>query len=120
MPWKRAHCPSMPPNKRTIVMKDSGEDHNEELPHDGDLLVVKRVLIMQVKDKDEVQRENIFHTKCLIQRKVFSMIIDGGICTNVTSTTLVKKLNLHTTKHHMPYKLQWLTYIGEVKVEKEV
>ena len=33
------------------------------------------------------------------------MIINKGSCTNVTSTTLVRKLNLTTTKHVTPYKL---------------
>ncbi|RDX79498.1 hypothetical protein CR513_40073, partial [Mucuna pruriens] len=34
------------------------------------------------------------------------MIIDNGICTNVASTLLVKKLNLPTKKHPNPYRLQ--------------
>ncbi|RDX64114.1 hypothetical protein CR513_57368, partial [Mucuna pruriens] len=38
---------------------------------------------MQEKEKDEAQRENIFHTRCPVQGKVCSMIIDGGSCTNV-------------------------------------
>ena len=46
------------------------------------------------------------------------MIIDGGRCTNVASTTLVENLNLTTLKHPRPYKLQWLNDCGEVKVNK--
>ncbi|RDY03763.1 hypothetical protein CR513_12624, partial [Mucuna pruriens] len=47
------------PDKRTMIMKDSGEVErdeeydNEELSHDEDLLVVKRVPNMKVKEKDE-------------------------------------------------------------------
>jgi hypothetical protein len=48
------------------------------------------------------------------------MMTDGGSCTNVTSTTLVEKLNLPTLKHPRPYKLQWLNDCGEVKVNKQV
>ena len=48
------------------------------------------------------------------------MIIDGGSCTNVASTTLVEKLNLLTLKHPRPYKLQQLNDCGEVKVNKQV
>jgi hypothetical protein len=33
------------------------------------------------------------------------MIIDSESCINVTSIDLVDKLNLHTTKHLIPYKL---------------
>ena len=48
------------------------------------------------------------------------MIIDGGSCTNVASTTLVKKLGLPTSKHPRRYKLQWLNDSGEVRVNKQV
>ena len=48
------------------------------------------------------------------------MIIDGGSCTNVVSTELVEKLGFHTTKHPMPYKLQWLNDCGKIKVTKQV
>ena len=48
------------------------------------------------------------------------MIIDGGSCTNVASTSLVEKLKLKTLKHPRPYKLQWLNDCGEVKVNKQV
>ena len=75
---------------------------------------------MQVKEKNEVERDNIFQTRCLIKDKVCSMIIDGGSCTNVASTTIVEKLNLPTMKYPRPYKLQWLNNSGEVKVNKQV
>ena len=69
---------------------------------------------------DEVQWENIFHTRCHIKDKVCSVIIDGGSCTNVASTTMVEKLGLPTLKHPRPYNLQWLNDSGEVKVKKQV
>ena len=62
----------------------------------------------------EQQRENIFHTRCHINNKVCSMIIDRGSCTNVVGTTLVEKLNLPTLKHLRSYKLQWLNDYGEI------
>ena len=48
------------------------------------------------------------------------MIIDGGSCTNVASTTMVEKLGMPTSKHPRPYKLQWLNDSGEVRVNKQV
>ena len=82
-------------------------DDNVEYPVEGESLVTRRVLSAQVKEDDmEQQRENIFHTRCHINNKVCSMIIDGGSCTNVASTTLVEKMNLPTLKHPRPYKLQ--------------
>ena len=59
---------------------------------------------MQAKEKDEVQRENIFHTRRHVQNMVCSVIFDGGSCTSVASTTLVEKLGLSTSG---PWKFDW-------------
>ena len=75
---------------------------------------------MQAKEDDEMQRDNIFHTRCHVQNKVCSVIIDGGSCTNVASTTMVEKLGMPTSKHPRSYKLQWLNDNGEVRVNKQV
>jgi hypothetical protein len=96
-------------------------DDDVEYPMEGESLVARRALSAQVKEDDmEQQWENIFHTRCHINNKVCSMIIDGGSCTNVTSTILVEKLNLPTLKHPRLYKLQWLNDCAEVKVNKQV
>ena len=81
-------------------------DDDVEYLMEGESLVARSALSAQVKEDDmKQQKENIFHTKCHINNKVCSMIIDGGSCTNVASTTLVEKLNLPTLKHSRPYKL---------------
>jgi len=78
-------------------------------------------LLLQIKVDDmEQQRENIFHTRCYVNNKVCSMIIDRGSCTNVASTTLVEKLSLPLLKYPRPYKFQWQNACGEVKVNKQV
>lgn len=41
-------------------------------------------------------------------------------CANITSITLVKKLNLPTIKYHRPYKLYWLNKCRKVKMNKQV
>ena len=61
-------------------------------------LVAMRVLSVQVKEDEVVQRENIFHTEWYVQDKVYSMIIDEGSCTIVASTIMVEKLGLPTLK----------------------
>ena len=71
-------------------------------------------------DDSKGQRKNIFHTRCHVHNKIHDLIIDGGSCTNVYSTKLMRKLNLHITKHLIPYKLQWLNDGDEVKVNKQV
>ena len=80
--------------------KSSLEDLDDEgYATQGELLVSRRASSVQVKEEDEVQRENIFHSRCHVQNKVCSVIIDGGSCINVASTTLVEKLGLPTSKH---------------------
>ncbi|XP_040967125.1 uncharacterized protein [Gossypium hirsutum] len=132
----RGHIASQCPNQRTMVLRADGEIETEdeeekesestseveedlEQPMEGELLVVKRSLSLQGADND-LQRENIFHTRCQVGGKVCSVIIDGGSCTNVASTMMVEKLGLPTTKHPSPYKLQWLNDGGELKVTKQV
>ncbi|GKU99802.1 hypothetical protein SLEP1_g12593 [Rubroshorea leprosula] len=87
---------------------------------DGELLVTRRALNVQAKEYDEVQRDNIFHTRCHVKNKVCSVIIDGGSCTNVASTVLVEKLNLPMMKHPRPYKLQWLMIVEKLSVVKSL
>ncbi|XP_031403186.1 uncharacterized protein LOC116212684, partial [Punica granatum] len=135
----RGHIASQCPNKRVMVMRDNGdivtdtEDSDtddmpplEDVPEEEYLapnaltLVARRALSLQTKGVEEVQRENIFHTRCYIKDKVCSVIIDGGSCTNVASTTMVEKLRLPMVKHPRPYKLQWLNDSGEIRVNKQV
>ncbi|RDY06563.1 hypothetical protein CR513_09440, partial [Mucuna pruriens] len=103
------------------LLKEDCSDVEVVEPVNGDILITRRTLSIQPKeDGDMEQREHNFHTRCHINDKVCSMIIDSGSCTNVASTIIVEKINLQTTKHTKPYKLQWLSNIGEVKVDKQV
>lgn len=133
------HIASECPNKRVMVINAQGqlesEDEEDEVdedmppledcsdgeyPVDGELLVARRALSAQVKKEENNQRENLFHTRCFVNRKVCSVIIDGGSCTNVASNELVEKLALPTLKHPRPYRLQWLNDSGNIKVTKQV
>ena len=67
-----------------------------------------------------IQQENIFHTRCYVQEKVYSMIINGGSFTNVASTIMVEKLGLSTLNTHDHTNYSGLNDIGKVKVNKHV
>ena len=69
-------------------MRNQKNPNVEEAPK-GVLLVDMRVLSVLNKAEEQAQRENLFHTRCLIKRKVCSLIIDGGSCTNVASEIMV-------------------------------
>jgi hypothetical protein len=106
-------------HKKIEFGSDRSDDDNDEVPPledcsdveiaysvERETLIIRCVLTVQVKEDVDKQRENIFHTRCHIQNKVCSMIIDGGSCANITSTTLVRMLNLSTIKHYKPYKIR--------------
>ena len=134
------HMANQCPNKRSIVILNNGdvvtddeEDDNsmslledasdDEVVADVELtLVVQSALNVQARQDDKTEQpENIFHTRCHAHNKVCSMIIDGGSCTNVASTTMVKKLELPVTNHpRRPYKLQWFNDRDEIRVTKQV
>jgi len=68
--------------------------------------VIRHMLGQIEKPCDESQRENIFYTRCLINNKLCSLIVDVGSCTYVASTRVVEKLGLSTISYAKPYKLQ--------------
>ena len=134
----KGHIASQCPNKIAMVMRQDGgitseessgsssekEDQGEtqstfsEEAEEGDLLMVRRLLKLN-HDLDDTQRENIFHTRCLVNEKICVVIIDSGSCTNVASSIMVEKLGMRTTKHPNPYRLQWLNDGGEIRVTKQ-
>ncbi|XP_027158198.1 uncharacterized protein LOC113759821 [Coffea eugenioides] len=103
------------PNQRVMLITHNGEivsddDDCEEMPE-------------FVKDdclEDESAEEDCSPTQGEVGDKVCSLIIDGGSCTNVASLLMVESLGLPTTKHPHPYRLQWLSEDGEVRVFKQV
>ncbi|KAF8047244.1 hypothetical protein N665_3134s0001 [Sinapis alba] len=122
------------PNQRVMILREDGgyetqEDGEEETavtdeeitdyPDEGEILVTRRALSAMF-EPDTIQRENIFHTRCTIDSKVCSLIIDGGSCTNVASKYLVDKLGLKKTKHPKPYRLKWLNDETELKIGEQV
>ncbi|XP_012482972.1 uncharacterized protein LOC105797562 [Gossypium raimondii] len=132
----RGHIASQCPNQSNMFVRSNGDiesegeeekndeanvliDEDEEIEYavEGEMLVVKRSLSAQ-STGSEPQRENLFHSRCHIQGKVCSLVINGGNCTNVASTFMVEKLALLTTKHPRPYKLQWLNEGVELKIRQ--
>ncbi|XP_022152309.1 uncharacterized protein LOC111020057 [Momordica charantia] len=106
--------------KGDIVYSEESSDGSYEEPVVGDVLVSRRALNTLIKeDLVEEQRETLFHTRCHVNGKACSVMIDGGSCTNVVNTLLIKRLGLPTTAHPRPYKLQLLNNCGEVRVNRQ-
>ena len=50
----------------------------------------------------------MFIIVCKVQGKCCKIIIDGGSTENLVNTEVIEKLELHKTKHPIPYKFSWL------------
>nr|XP_009759419.1 PREDICTED: uncharacterized protein LOC104211962 [Nicotiana sylvestris] len=131
----RGHMMHECPSRRNIILREDGgyesekgegeeegdvsDEDDVELPNEGMIKVVKKIMTINLASNSEEQRENIFHTRCGIKGKTCSMIIDSGSCANVVSSYFVEKLGLACMKHHTPYRLLWLNDSGELKVNKQ-
>ncbi|XP_074302274.1 uncharacterized protein LOC141633751 [Silene latifolia] len=119
------HYQSTCPNKRVVTLREAVEcEEEDELVEDYeapiyDTNLVLRTLQVKTLPTDSEQRNQLFHTKCRVNDKWCSLIIDGGSCTNAASTEMVSKLGLVTTKHPHPYALHWLDDGSSVKVTKQ-
>nr|KYP32610.1 hypothetical protein KK1_046671 [Cajanus cajan] len=113
----RGQIASQCPTKKTMILRgkeiyseesssssssseseEEASDNEEKIeklyPIDGDILMVKRLLGTQPCPTTLSQRENIFHTRCLVSKRSCSLIVDSGSCSNYCSTMLVNKLAL--------------------------
>jgi len=77
-----------------VTGKEEVKDGNQTLitPDVGELLVFWKAPYVQEALCEPSQMERIVHTQCTIRDEVCELIIDGGTCTNLASTTLIKKL----------------------------
>lgn len=92
------------------------DDSKEEVPPNEQVrLVVRKVLIAQVKE-DETYRENLFCTPYHNKDKVHNLIIDRESCANIANSVMMEKLAHPTTDHPSLYKLQWFNNSGDVLV----
>ncbi|XP_076905234.1 uncharacterized protein LOC143560931 [Bidens hawaiensis] len=112
------------PNKQVVALVDDPkpvydskpEDDSPDpshlvLPDTGEALVIQRVLTTTLPDSSDDTswlQNTIFRTKCTAKGKVCTIIIDGGSCENIVSSTMVDKLGLQVHDHPEPYQLTWL------------
>ena len=78
--------------EKDLCLAEGIEEVVEEAD-EGELFILRRAL-RGLKGHKNKKRENIFHSRCMVKRKVCSLIIDSGSCTNKASSGMVEKLNL--------------------------
>ncbi|XP_074278633.1 uncharacterized protein LOC141602227 [Silene latifolia] len=110
------------PEEETV--QGSVETDGEGIVYDLDPLsneecLVLRNLHMETGSAENEQREQIFHTRCKVNRKICNLIIDSGSCANVVARDLVDELKLQTKDRVKPYKLHWLNGENGIQVKKQ-
>jgi len=85
-----------------------------EVVDKGELLVLRRALSGKTPNLEE-QRENIFHTRCTIHRRVCSLIVDGGSCANWPPLLWWISSNSSPSPIHDPTPLNGLIKVRESK-----
>lgn len=95
-----------------IVQEDEEETVNSSshncAPEVGETLMIQRQLLKASKEKEPLQRRNIFETTCKSKGKVCKLVIDSGSTNNIVSREMVDKLSLIKFPHQTPYKVSWL------------
>ncbi|XP_031106244.1 uncharacterized protein LOC116010889 [Ipomoea triloba] len=117
--WKcqgRGHMARDCPNKRNMKVSKQMEAVAATIQYESEEEILSA---KSIPEQEESQRENIFYAKGRIHGMRCSVIIDSGSCTNVASAAMVSHLKLPLIDHPHPYKLQWLTDSGEIKVTKQ-
>ena len=67
-----------------------------------------------------MQGTKFFKTKCLIQGKVCSFLIDSGASHNLVSKEVINKLHLQTSPHPNPYYATWVSKDQNLLVNEQV
>jgi hypothetical protein len=137
----RGHIAAECPSRRTMIVNEnnewesSSEPEYDEYPEetlsddeneiqadvdDNNCFVSRRVLSVSVAKEDNNQRHNLFHTRGMIKDKLCRIIVDNGSCNNIASQELVERLNLKQRRHPSPYKMQWLSDCGSMRVSNMV
>ncbi|KAK9671757.1 hypothetical protein RND81_12G052700 [Saponaria officinalis] len=81
--------------------------------------LVLRTLHTEAAPAENEQRERLFHSRCKVNDRINTLIVDSGSCTNVIARDVVAKLKIPTKDHPKPYRLHWLDGNNGVMVKKQ-
>jgi hypothetical protein len=94
--------------------EDDGADYSEEEDYAQTCVVVK--LMLTPKQDEQTQRNKLFRTRCVINSRNFTVIIDSGSQENIIGKSVVEKLKLPVEKHPNPYSIGWIKTVGDIRV----
>lgn len=97
---------------------EQAEEEEEILPDSGQLLIVRHSCFAPKTETQFPQRNKLFQSRCTINGKVCSFVIDSGSSENVIAADAVAKLQLKEEPHPTPYRLAWLQQNHDLIVTK--
>ena len=60
----------------------------------------------------------MFRTRCIINNKLFELIIDSGSCENIISREVEKVWKFPVEKHPNPYTIGWIKVAEKIEVKE--
>lgn len=105
-------------DQEPIFDEDPEEDEEELYPDTGRMLVVRRSCLAPKAATQFPQRNKLFQSRCTIDGRVCSFVIDSGSCENVIVAEVFAKLDLKDEPHPTSYKLAWLQQIHDLMVTR--
>ena len=103
-----------------IYDEEPTEEEEEVYPDNGQLLVLRRSCLAPRSDMEFPQRKRLFQSRCTINGKVCTFVIDSGSTENVIAADAVQKLDLKDEPHRSPYKLAWLQQDHDLIITRHV
>ena len=103
--------------------EESEGDNDLPLPITGDkghMLVLRRSCITPRRHDEQWLRTNIFRSRCTINNRVCSFVIDSSSCINVISDDAVTKLGILRESHLSPYMLGWLNDSATMRISERM
>lgn len=95
-------------DQEPIYDEEPTDEEVEIYPDSGQLLLVCRSCLAPRVEAEFPQRNKLFQSRCTINGKVCSFVIDSRSSENVIAEDGVAKLQLTVEPHPTPYKLAWL------------
>ncbi|XP_013624698.1 PREDICTED: uncharacterized protein LOC106330838 [Brassica oleracea var. oleracea] len=125
---RQSACPSRA--HRGLLIEEADDDpapiydeeptEEEVYPDNGQLHVLRRSCLAPRSDTEFTQRKRLFQSRCTINGKVCTFVIDSGSTENVIAADAVQKLDLKDEPHPSPYKLGWIQQDHDLTITRRV
>ena len=83
--------------------------------YDEQAYVIRKLMLTPKRD-ERTQRHQLFRTKCIIDMRVFELIVDSSSRKNIIGKAAMTALKLPIEKHPNPYTIGWIKAAKTIEV----